>query len=235
MPATAPGSPGTGLTSAQPGRGRPRRDLLDVGSEHAGQPGQRLDRQPRELADRRGQHAQPHRPVRPPGRASRFAGSEASERRSKWWAISGRGGERRRHRHRHALGERSARGRAGEPLALRAAVASGAVQSAIPITAAKLSCQPTSPAARGLSTRVKAAASSIAYQREAGPAGEGGDDPGGAHHACPLDRRTGPGDRDVDGDQGEHAASEPAADRQARQRASNAASRAAPAAPRSGR
>ena len=38
----------------------------------------------------------------------------------------------------------------------------------IPITAAKLSCQPTSPSARGLIASVIAAASSTAYQRERG-------------------------------------------------------------------
>ena len=58
-----------------------------------------------------------------------------------------------------------------------------------PTTAAKLSCQPTSSVARGLSASVTAAASSSACQRAAGPARERGDDAGGAHHPRPLDRR----------------------------------------------
>ncbi len=44
----------------------------------------------------------------------------------------------------------------------------GAENRMIPATAAKLSCQPMSPAARGSSARVTQAASASAYQRDRG-------------------------------------------------------------------
>ena len=96
------------------------------------------------------------------GAASTLTGSDTSDRRSKCSAISGavpsvaaavtasasaspRGTRRRRRR---AL--------------------SAGTSASIASTAAKLSCQPGSSAARGLAASVTAAASSSAYQRDAG-------------------------------------------------------------------
>jgi hypothetical protein len=66
----------------------------------------------------------------------------------------------------------------------------------IATTAAKLSCQPTSSAARGLSASVAAAASSSAYQRDAGRSGR-------AHDARALDGGPAAGQRHVQRDQRE--------------------------------
>ena len=102
----------------------------------------------------------------------------------------------------------------------------------MPATAANESCQPGSRQARGLSASVTAAASSSAYQREAGRDSGDRRDAGGAHHAGPLERRARAGERDVDGDQASSAATAPAA--RAGQRPA-AAARARRAASRSGR
>ena len=112
----------------------------------------------------------------------------------------GRGRDRRRARHRDALGHGAA-GRATLRLPGDQRRQARPVHSRIPTTAAKLSCQPTSAPARGFSARVTATASSSAYQRDARPLGERGDQPRAAHHRRTLDRRPGAGHRDVDGDQ----------------------------------
>ena len=54
------------------------------------------------------------------------------------------------------------------PPSASSASRTGAANSMIPTTAAKLSCQPGSPVARGLIASVTAAASRAAYQRERG-------------------------------------------------------------------
>ena len=94
------------------------------------------------------------------GRAARFAGSAASDTRSKWKAISG------------AVAIVAAtvsaapmRSGSGSP---RIAAARGRASTKMPATAAKLSCHPTSCQARGSHARVSAAASRSAYQRDAG-------------------------------------------------------------------
>jgi len=96
------------------------------------------------------------------GAASRLAGSETAENCSKWKASRGAVPSVAA----KAIATASATGagtRRRRSRALR-----GAVANAIETTAAKLSCQPGSPLARGLSSSVAAAASSNAYQREAG-------------------------------------------------------------------
>ena len=70
-------------------------------------------------------------------------------------------------RDRHALGER-ARGASGRLSAAAGSPAQGARAARMPATAANDSCQPGSAHARGLSASVAAAASSSAYQRDAG-------------------------------------------------------------------
>ena len=86
------------------------------------------------------------------------------------------------------------------------------------MTAAKLSCQPTSPAARGLSARVTAGGEQERVPARARPAGERGDDPGRAHHAGPLDRRARAGDRHVDARSAPRIADQAGADRDPEQR-----------------
>ena len=100
------------------------------------------------------------------GTATRFAGSETTETVPKWSAISGAvasvaeivsaaaSASARRQPPRVRPGEQP-------PRAERST-------GRIPATAAKLSCQPMSPAARGSSASVTQAASSSAYQRERG-------------------------------------------------------------------
>ena len=70
----------------------------------------------------------------------------------------------------------------------------------MPTTAAKLSCQPRSPVARGSRPRVRGREQERVPARPR-PAGERGDDPGCAHDAGALDRGPRPGDQDVDRDQ----------------------------------
>ncbi len=100
------------------------------------------------------------------GSARRLAGSAASEKVSKWWAISGAVATVAA----AVTATPSARARRGEPRRARPASrgARRADQRRIPSTAAKLSCQPTSPLTRGLRARVTAAARSSAYARERG-------------------------------------------------------------------
>ena len=81
----------------------------------------------------------------------------------KWWAISGAVATVAATV--IATPSASGRGSAGERPAQQAAPA-----TRIPTTAANESCQPGSPHARGLSASVTAAASSSAYQRDAGRA-----------------------------------------------------------------
>ena len=95
------------------------------------------------------------------GAASRFAGSAASEICSKCSAISGAVPTVAA----IVIAATSATG----PGTLRASTSrSGATPTSRAPTAANESCQPGSPAARGLSVSVSAAASSRAYQRRAG-------------------------------------------------------------------
>ena len=82
---------------------------------------------------------------------------------------------RRRERHRGAVGERARAerlrdGRAGKR-ARRSVARCGPAQSMIPATAAKLSCQPTSPPKRGLTSSVSAPPAA-AGRRGREPAGE---------------------------------------------------------------
>ena len=94
------------------------------------------------------------------GSAARFAGSAASDTRSKWKAISGAVA-------RLAATVKAApmRSGSGSP---RSTPASGRASTKIPATAAKLSCQPTSCHARGSKPSVTVAASRSAYHRDAG-------------------------------------------------------------------
>ena len=207
-----------------PGAAEPVRDLRDVGEAERVEPVERLDRQ-RAAAGRRSRPASPATsPGRPRAAASTFAGSAAERELVEVLRPSAapsrpspRPSPRRPRPARGAPSRAPAPPRAGRGQAL--------AQSMIPMTAAKLSCQPTSPSARGLIARVTPAASSTAYQRERGRSGERRDQPGRAHDAGALDRGAGAGDRHVDGDQGSRR----------RPAAPAAAGRAAPAAARRAR
>ena len=96
------------------------------------------------------------------GAASRLAGSEASDTCSKWNARSGAVATVAA----TVIAVASATG-SGRPRRASSA-RSGGASSSSPATAANESCQPGSPAARGFSTSVTAAASPSAYQRDAG-------------------------------------------------------------------
>ena len=140
------------------------------------------------------------------GRARRLAGSDAMRHRAEGARHQRRRGERRRDRHPGALGEGTPQaGVSAGGVPPRAESRSREAQSRIPITAAKLSCQPTSPLARGLSARVARAASSTAYQRERGRPASAATTPVAAHDPRPLDRGAGTGDRHVERDQRQHA------------------------------
>lgn len=93
--------------------------------------------------------------------ASMFAGSETSESCSKWSASSGAVPSVA------ASDIAAASATAAGTRRLRRRALSAGVARAIAATATKLSCQPGSPLARGLSASVAAAASSSAYHRDA--------------------------------------------------------------------
>ena len=95
------------------------------------------------------------------GAASRFAGSEASETSPKWSAISGAVPA-------VAAIVIAAASATGSGILRSSAERNGAAPTSSATTAANESCHPGSPAARGLSTSVSAAASSNAYQRRDG-------------------------------------------------------------------
>ena len=67
----------------------------------------------------------------------------------------------------------------------------------MPATAANESCQPGSPATRGLTSSVAATASSSTYQRDAGRPATAAASPASAHRPGPLERRAGAGQRHV--------------------------------------
>ena len=99
------------------------------------------------------------------GRARRLAGIAVSETVPKWWAASG------------AVASVAARVIAAPSASRRlpdpprwapSTSASGPATASSPATAAKLSCQPTSPVARGSRASVAAAARSSAYHRARG-------------------------------------------------------------------
>ena len=100
------------------------------------------------------------------GAASTLAGRAAGENWSKASAIRGAVATVAE----AVTATASARARRAELRSVPPAIAAAnrLAQSMIPITAAKLSCQPTSPSARGLIARVIAAASRTAYQRDRG-------------------------------------------------------------------
>ena len=72
------------------------------------------------------------------------------------------------------------------------------------MTAAKLSCQPTSSIARGLSDSVTAVAKQQRVPARRGAARQHRDHPRGSHHPGPLDRWPAAGERDVERDDDEH-------------------------------
>ncbi len=88
------------------------------------------------------------------GRARTLAGRLAAETEPKWWAMSGAVATVAA----TVTAIPSASSRGSRPRRLR----SGGASTMIPATAANDSCQPTSPAARGLSASVAAAASNSA-------------------------------------------------------------------------
>ena len=96
------------------------------------------------------------------GAASTFAGSEMSDRRSKCSAMSGAVPSVAAAV--IAIASASPCGTPAAPSRVRSAGTSASSET----TAAKLSCQPASAAARGFHASVSAAASSSAYQRDAG-------------------------------------------------------------------
>ncbi len=117
------------------------------------------------------------------GAAARLAGSDASETCSKWNAISGAVAT-------VAAAVTAAASASGPGTrARRSASRQRGASASSPTTAANDSCHPTSPDARGFSASVTTAASPSAYQRDAGPPRQRGDQPGGAHHPGALDRR----------------------------------------------
>jgi hypothetical protein len=130
------------------------------------------------------------------GAANTFAGSPIGETRPKCSAISGAVATVAA----IVIAVASATPRGTRRL--RSARATRPAPTAIPITAAKLSCQPGSAAARGFASSVTAAASSSAYARRGAP-GERGDERRATHDPRALDRRTGAGERDVHRDQGQ--------------------------------
>ena len=97
------------------------------------------------------------------GRASTLAGRPASETVPKWWAISGAVAT-------VAATVTAMPSASGRGQRARAGGAAAGASVRIPATAANESCQPGSPHARGFTPSVTQAASSSAYQREAGRA-----------------------------------------------------------------
>ena len=97
------------------------------------------------------------------GAATRLAGSEASETCSKCSAISGAVASVAA-----AVTAIASASRPGQPRAAQRLAPARARARAGPPTAAKESCQPGSPDARGLTASVTAAARPSAYQRDAG-------------------------------------------------------------------
>ena len=191
--------------------------LRHVGRQQAGEPGERLDRRPRDLPDDAGQHPQPHhRGDRRQGEQVR--GQRGHRDRVEGARHQGRRRERRRDRHAGALGEQAPppgiqpRG----PARPRNRSRRRDAQSRIPITAAKLSCQPTSPLARGLRARVRRRRPAP-RKCGSGSSGQRRDHPGGAHDPGALNRRTGAGERHVESDQG-HDADQPGPKRQPEER-----------------
>ena len=151
--------------SGRPGR---RRRRAGPRGRSAAAPGARA-------AGRRARPASPATSAAPP-RAAR-AGSRAERRarppRSRApsagpWRASRRSSPRRPRRGPRRQPATRSPIAAGWPEGPRRRSRIGPAQSRIPITAAKLSCQPASPLARGLIARVTKAASRIAYQRERG-------------------------------------------------------------------
>ena len=189
-------------------------DLRDVGEAERVDPVERLHREQRQLAGDASQHPQPHR------RGDRRGGQHVGRQGGRGELVKGVGHQRsgrhrRRGRHSDRLGQGAASGLRSVPPAI--AAASRLAQSMIPITAAKLSCQPTSRSAQGLIARVIAAASRTAYQRDREAVGQRRDQAGGPHDAGSLDRRARSSDRHVDRDQAE-CADQPRSQRQPEQR-----------------
>ena len=129
------------------------------------------------------------------GAASTFAGSDTSERRSKYSAMSGAVPSVA------AIVTASASARPRGMPAAPSRVRSAGTSASSASTAAKLSCQPGSAAACGLQASVSAAASSSAYQRDAGRPASAATRPADAHHGRALDRGAGARERHVGGDE----------------------------------
>ena len=79
----------------------------------------------------------------------------------------------------------------------------GAASRRMPSTAAKLSCQPTLPATLGSIARVTTSAEAEGVEAGGAAARQRRQEARCAHHARPLDRGAGAGQRHVDGDQGD--------------------------------
>ena len=131
------------------------------------------------------------------GAASTLAGSETSDACPKCAAISGAVPTVAAPV--SAVASASARGspRRGSPSRTRPA------STRMATTAAKLSCQPTSSIARGLSASVTAVGQQQRVPARRGPARQHGDDAGGSHHPRPLDRRPAAGEGHVERDRRE--------------------------------
>ena len=127
------------------------------------------------------------------GRAARFAGSAASDTRSKWKAISGAVAS-------VAATVSAAPMRSGSGSA-RIAPARGRASTKMPATAAKLSCHPTSCQARGSHAEGQRGGQQQRVPARRRAAGEGRHDGGHPHHPCPQDRRPGARDGHVERDQ----------------------------------
>ena len=137
------------------------------------------------------------------GAASTFAGRAAGENWSKASAISGAVATVAE----AVTATASARARRAELRSVPPAIAAAnrLAQSMIPITAAKLSCQPTSPSARGIDRQGDRRREQDRVPARARSVGQSRDQPGGPHDPGSLDRGARPSDRHVDRDQAEGA------------------------------
>ena len=195
------------------------RDLGDVGREQAGEPGERLDREPGHLADDRGEHPQPHH-RRHRRQRQEVRGQRGQRDRLEVVRHQRRRRERRRDRHRGALGERRAASRppASRPRPTSRSVADAGREQQDPDHRGEAELPADVAARAGVERRAsRRRRAASAYQRERGRPARAATTPAAPMIPARWIDGPGAGDRDVEGDQREHA-DEPGAQRHAEQR-----------------
>ncbi len=182
------------------GSGRPRGDLRDVGREQAGERGDRLDGEPRQLPHRRREHPQPHH--RRDGRKREQVRHEGGHRQPLEVMRHQRGRRQRgRDRDRRTLRQRTAE--APPPPAERPS------ERRRPDRDPDYRGEAELPANVARGPRIDGERGRRGQQQRiptrGGAARERGDDARRAHDTSPLDRRTRSRHRDVERDQHEDA------------------------------